>query len=473
MKKIKYELKATKYNFSCSVQFNEKIPQFILDLATKALCQNKTIETYVSNQGILGNSDLYRIIKRAFKNYQDVYSTSVDNIQMLIENGYITREENITGIINSLQPVVNKFTMTVDNKEWNLYTEEDTEEALIEMMENKYPEGFDFKVSSIVPSAKIMESIEVDFEIKNKTLYCKGDEIIEKEVDYDLLAELNQLPIFINATRMNNIEDGYGFIDEEDFSIMDQYEDIFYQYEIKDSSIIFNEYKNWMDLLMCKTSIIRQSEFTKDSKEYQIIYHDYLNKNITLNKFIFLTFIKNEKAIRSKLIESPKVGTWINDEAILRNLLLIDEDFKMPSNINIQYTEKILHNASLEQMPIIMDKLSIEQRDNMTSPKLLNRLASINKDYLSPKQLKIVQDEEAKKQIIIDEYHSVIGKITNLGIREKIKSLTKKELKTVGGKKTKQWLDKNIGHNKGDQEINETSLKKARGILKVFENIKK
>lgn len=473
MTRLNYELTTSKYNFTCHINFNKRIPQFILDLSQNAIEANQRINEYISSKGIRENTDLFKIVQRSFKHYPEVLFYDLNALKTLIQNGYITQSENITGSINSLKPVVNKFTMLVDNKEWNMYNEDDIDEVLIEMMEDKYPEGFEFRVSNYVKSDITEQQEVVQFEIKNNTLYCKGDEVSEDHIDYETLSESNNIPFMWNAGEGENIENGFVFVKEGDGDIIKEYDGTYYSYDIKDSSIVFNQYKNWHDLLMVKTNIIRQSEFREDTSLYQIIYHDYLENGIALNKFIFLAFIKNEDDIRKQLIASSRVSSWIQDEAIMRNLLLIDEDFKMPDNINIQYAEKILQNASLEQISIIMRKLSINHRDAMLSPKLLNRLSSIDKNYLSPKQLKIVQDEEAKKQLVIDEYHTVIGKITNLGIREKMKSLTKKELKEFGGKNTKQWLDKNIGHNKGNQEITESLLNKAKDILKRFENINK
>ncbi|CAM9133783.1 hypothetical protein MYMA111404_03000 [Mycoplasma marinum] len=469
MNKLTYTTDLNSYKFEAEIEYKKYIPKFILDLSKKALENQKSIADYINSKGLIEYNQIYTIIKRGFENFEEILNFQDNELQKILDNNFLIKRINITGKVESLSPVVNKFKIVTDELDFSLYNEDDLNEELEVNFKRNNPDCFDAKIINIYKTEEKKKPTKIFFSIKDNEIICFDD-----EVNYDFI-NFQQLKIENNLcdNELNSkdvVDSSYKFLSvkvADSFNINSQYSSVV----IKDATIIFTEFVTWKNLPMYKTSVIRDGNFKKDTTIYKIVLKLYKEGDIQINNFIFMSFLFNEFDIRDRLVSGDLLNKILINNDNFRKILLMDIDLKLPTTINIDLASKILKNASTIQVPIILKKLTKDVRNKMTSFSLIKRLHNLNPEYLSEFQWKVYKDGQKRMEILNKDYASAISTIVTSGIRERIKSFNKTELKMIGGKKTKQWLDKKIGHSKGNEVINEKSLDQAKKIISKFNEI--
>lgn len=491
MKTLNYISQFETFDFDITIRYKKMLPQFISQLAEKSLENYQTksrrqiasekaannyksiIENYLEISSISLDSGIYLIIAKAFEDFEELFNGNKEELSKAIANNFLWKEEHIGGKVISLSPLVEKFILKIDGKNFNLDSEEEIKHKILTIFSNQNQDILDPELINYKKNIQEKTEQKINLTIANNTLKCMGNQINSNMLNYDEIIKQNNLKIE-NIENQNTILDDYQFLTNNanvSFELK-EINNYYFSFLIKDQSFDFTYFINWNDLTLFKNKIIREKDFIQESDIYQNMLAIYLEDKIEINHFMFLAFLKNEREIQDKLLQDQdNLKKIIDDKDVLRNILLLDNDFKLTIPFNLDYARKIIQSASLKQIPIILRKISEATRDKMLDLKLINRLASIEITYLAPKQKELFENEKQKKEFLKKEYFKVIGQITQLGVRERIKNFNKDEWKKMGGKKTNQWLNKNIGHNKGNIVIDVDKLKKAKKILEDFNEI--
>ena len=483
MKNLKYFTKSNSYKNIISYTFRKKTPKFVIEILNKILLEKITIEKFITNSGINSNSQIYSIIKKAFENYEEFYDDfNEKEITKIVENGYKEITKKIEANIYSLLPLVDIYEVDIYEKRLKLKNEKEFKKEILKYLETIHKNGSHFKLNSLKKEDEKNEKYLIYLKIEDGTLKCNNEKINFKELNFEELLEENELQKIENINKIEKIPKDWLFLkndididkfQKQNYNLKD------YWFEIKENSIEFLEIKNWNKLTIYNKNVIRIDEFEKETNFYNLILKaKEENPLLTLNNFIFLKFLKEKEKVTLKILKNKKeLEKMISNDDILRNVLLLDEKIILDVKINKLYVEKIIESSSIPQLPIIISKLTDEFKDSLLSPKTLNKISNVDRSLLSKKQLEIIQNEEKKKELIRQEYFSIIGEITDSGIREKIKQFSKQKKKELKiDKKFKKWIDSYIGHNKEtiknkNQEIQEKELNKAKQILAIVRKI--
>ena len=483
MKNLKYTTKFNSYKNIISYTFRKKTPKFVIEILKKTFLEKITIEEFIQKSGIKINSQIYSIIKKGFENYEEFYFNFDQNkIEKIIKNGYKEITKKIEANVFSLLPLVDIYDVDIYETKFKLKNEKEFKEKIVEYLRVIHKNGSHFKINSL--EKKESENVEylINLKIRDGILKYNQEEINFNKIKLEKLLEENNLQKIKNVHKIDKIPQNWEFLNN-DIKIDNYQKQTWnlkdYWFEIKENSIEFLEIKNWNKLTIYHENIIRINEFNKKNDFYNVILKaKQENPKIILNSFIFLKFLKEKESIILKIFKNKEeLEKIISNQDVLRNILLLDEKISLNVKIDKLYVEKIIESASISQLPIIISKLTDNFKDSLLSPKTLNKISNVDRNLLSKKQLEIIKNEEKRKQLIREEYYSIIGEITDSGIREKIKKLSKKEKNELKiNKKIKRWIDSYIGHNKEtiknkDKKIQERELNQAKKILAIVRKI--
>ena len=483
MKNLKYTTTFNSYKNIISYTFRKKTPKFVIEILKKIFLEKITIEEFIEKLGIKINSQIYSIIKKGLENYEEFYFNFDQNrIEKIIKNGYKEITKKIEANVFSLLPLVDIYDVDIYKTKFKLKNEKEFKEKIVEYLRVIHKNGSHFKINSL--EKKESENVEylINLKIRDGKLKYYKEEINFNKINLEKLLEENNLQKIKNVHKIEKIPQNWEFLNN-DINIENFQKQTLnskdYWFEIKENSIEFLEIKNWNKLTIYHENIIRMNEFNKENDFYNVILKaKQENPKIILNSFIFLKFLKEKESIILKIFKNKEeLEKIISNQDVLRNILLLDEKISLNVKIDKLYVEKIIESASISQLPIIISKLTNNFKDSLLSPKTLNKISNVDRNLLSKKQLEIIKNEEKRKQLIREEYYSIIGEITDSGIREKIKKLSKKEKNKLKiNKKFKKWIDSYIGHNKQtiknkDKKIQEIELNQAKKILAIVRKI--
>lgn len=489
MKRLKYETKILEHKIKFKVNYKEKPPKFILDIITKAVNDGKNISNWLVDEKYFFDTDmLFEVVQNAFANYDELFSgndaEAVALMNSIIKNGFLIREEIVSAEFNTLEPLIESYALVIDGKSIAVSSREDAAKAAINSVISSAPNGFSFNIEEHYFSEESKsKSLNVDLLLKDGALTLYNQRVNMDALDFDKLSEMNKLFNFKSAglepNVISQIDEQWEFPNTNDYALKEwekcEVSNKHYFFKIKTLNVEVLELAKFYELPVAKIESFIQPDFNKEHKLYNTFFEMFVNGKIQPNKFMFLTFLRNEKEVISKLISEAKhLQKLISDKEVLVKILLLEDEFSLKSfNLNKTLVEEIIAGASIPQVPLILKKLSTSFRDTLISTKVLSKISAISYSLLSPKQLKIVEDEQERKRLEKEEFENCIGKITVSGLREGIKTLSsqrKIELGIADNKNSvKKFLDRYIGHSSANMEITPQVMNEAKRIVKIAE----
>lgn len=482
-----YTTKINKESSSVRATYSLKLPDYIIELVQKAWeNQKSSILEYIQSKFEYENEGLYNVFISSFGRYDDLIHKEItrSEMQKIITDGYLTLTSNYQIWINSYEPLVNYYSVKFEGKEFKIKDRNAINKEIVDIIkhsiENSFNVSAEINNGVTIPSE---EQINISVDASNNFTF-KGMLLDESQLDYISLVEDNNLVEcdgFKETTTFNEKMKLFKKSNQEiKLNEWTKANDIYYKI-LQNSIEILQIYQYKSIPVYWKESIL-ESEFLNNEFHYQNILNLYRHGKITINKMIFIAFLKNENDILQKLINDSKAKVFLQDKHILTTILLNKNIEKINVNLNSELVSQIIIGSSVVQTPMMIEKLSTILRDKMLSIKLLNRLADIDINLMTDNQRKFFEDEQLKAQKMEDEYFSIIGQITASGVREIVGELSKKQKDKLNlSKNFKEWLHKNIGHNKGDnkqidqQMVNEAKkiLNTSKTIIQIIENERK
>lgn len=473
-----YTTRINKESSTVRATYSLKLPDYIIELVQKTWENRKnSILEYIQSKFEYENEGLYNVFVSSFGRYNDIIHKEITRSEMqeIITNGYLTLTSNFQIWINSYEPLVNYYSVKFEGKELKINDRNAMNKEIVYMIQQSIENSFN--VSAEINKGVAIpydEQINISIDTSNNFTF-KGMLLDEHQIDYNILMkdnnlidsdELNIYPTFNEKMRLYKKSNQEIKLDEWIKS-----DDIYYKI-LQNSIEILQIYQYKSIPVYWKESII-ESEFLNSDFHYRNILNLYRNGRITINKMMFITFLKNENDILQKLVSDSKAKIFLQDKQILTSILLNKNIEKINVDLNPELVSQIIIGSSVVQTPMMIVKLSINLRDKMLSIKLLNRLSDIDINLMTDNQRKFFEDEQLKAQKLEDEYYSIIGQITASGVREIVGELSKKQKDKLNlSKNFKEWLHKNIGHNKGDiKQIDQQMVNEAKKILNTSKTI--
>ena len=216
-------------------------------------------------------------------------------------------------------------------------------------------------------------------------------------------------------------------------------------------------------------------EFKKENAKQCEDAINYLMQSNNINEFKNKSLINLLSAVDDKLSQS------------VINYILSRKDSKELSEFGMKLIKSGLEKGwDLETLLSMKKSVSFSEFNYLykLNPNLgfnIEEILNIDDMYLIEEHKRMKTDYLSEKENIIREINLMIGEITNSGLREKIKSLGKSDLKD----KVKKFLDKRTGHNtkeytsltlpqlkKEYEEIKDMYTGKYQELLKLVEENK-
>lgn len=490
MKRLSYKTQVLEHKIKFKVTYKEKPPKFILDIIARASKTGRNVSNWLlEEKGFYETDMLFGVVEDAFADYAELFSEenegkAVAQMNSIIANGFLVREELVGAQFNTLEPLIASYELVIDGKSMAVSSREGAARSAMSNIISKTPNGFEFNVEEYYfsPEPKT-KSQDVEFILNGGELTLYGQKINMDALDFAKLLETNELFNFkserINPNVISQIDKQWEFFGANEYRLSEwdkcEINNIQYFFKIKSLNVEILELAEFHNLPVVKEESLMQHDFNKENKMYDVFFRLFVEGKIQPNKFMFLTFLRNEREVITKLIsETKSLQKLVNDKEVLVKILLLEGEFSMkPFNLNKTLVEEIIVSASIPQIPTILKKLSTSFRDTLISTKVLTKLSSVSFDLLSPKQLKIVKDEQERKRLEKEEFEACIGKITVSGLREGIKTLSHQRKIELGAadknNSVKKFLDKYIGHSSVGMEITPQIINEAKRIAKIAE----
>ncbi len=488
MEYLKYTIDITNTKVNIPMTYKEVPPKFIVDVLLKSHAKKMGPLEYVKSKGIEKNSKIWQVIQACFAEYDLFWKpynkTTKSLIEGLIKDGYITRTRELSGVVKSYLPQIDLFIFEAHGQKFVLKDQKELFEKATQIGEKLFPEALDLSASKVQELSidEEREEITLKFEVNKISLF--DNEISINNIKWNDLLQQNKLLILDGVLNNTELPNGFKFVTSEqwnqleDWITIEDYDSQFiYKFKIKENNIEWKKIGSWNLIGYESSKVIREENFNVDTMEYKLLENYYTSTaHAEMNSFIYKKFILNSFSARMLIMKNiPLYERLLEDKSLLTTILLRDEDFGLSKvKLNPKKLTKILIVASNVKLPILINKISIRTRSEMLDTKLLNKINNVNPSLLTKEQFELIKDEERKQAAINDEYTSIVGKITTMGTREKIKGLTNKQKKQyIIDKRFVNWLNEKIGHNKGQKNITQGELSEARTNLEKARKINK
>lgn len=381
-------------------------------------------------------------------------------------------------IENIIRDSVYPITIVDDKHHFKYYPMFKATRMLDRVFDGNIYDQHDLLLKLIMPKDENTKFLSIDFEIEDSRVKIDNYNAIFNETSIRVDLDNNQ----------------YYEISKEDF-------DQVYQNDVENLDgflgLVGNEITdgNWNVLTKSIIGTFSKNNFRyRDSNNvHSIIFNDCI-KTIEIINVFGLYFYKeakynfsNENSRKCEdalnyLLESKNINE-IKTKTLVSLLSFVSD--KTAQSV-IQYIINRKDSKELSEFAIKLIKSGLEKGWEVDVLKSIKRLVSIvdykylykinsDLDFLVEEILDIddcdltrsdkkrKEDYLSEKNNLLKDIHLWIGEITNSGIREKIKSLPKSELKS----KVKKFLDKRTGHNKKEYDkMSLSELKKEHDEIK-------
>lgn len=351
-------------------------------------------------------------------------------------------------------------------------------------------------VESIEPFSSLIKKTPLKFSVDLKNLNVIYIEKKKYLISEENITEIKELISEKQHYFHSPIVVSGNVVDELEFLSDDAYRNITWKYDV-----VFSENDKFQNVISIK---VNKGNFE--------INTCYVNENgIQLFKKENLDFIEIIKAKKEgwiqKLIqihekEKFSLDAYQNFNYIKQLLLTNDNSAFELVNYMIKTEEKLVDKEFIDyildeklenhiKLPIdnvevfiqLIEKISNEKKHrfaklfdlnmihSIKKPSVLRKLSSSLDEMFTNDQKQILKDYLMNAQLNYDLLVNLIGEISLSGLREISKELSNDEKNKIGfTKDTKNWLDKNLGHNKGFLDkfnIDKNRIDKAEAVKKV------